>query len=126
MAVDLAGLSPKELDALIQKAKQRKQTLQKRSPIAEVRKALAMLANKHGWTLAEVFGGTAPGTAKEGKKPRKAAAAGKTRTSANKGTKVAAKYRHPESGQTWTGRGIPPKWLAAELAQGRTREEFRI
>ena len=41
MAVDLEGLSPKELDALAQKIKQRKQKLQKRTSIAEVRKALA-------------------------------------------------------------------------------------
>lgn len=126
MSVDLAKLSTKELDALISKAKQRKQTLQKRSPIAEVRKALAATANKHGWTLAEVFGSAAPGAAKEGRKPRKAAAAGKTRASANKGTKVAAKYRHPETAQEWSGRGIVPKWMAAEIAKGRKREDFII
>lgn len=39
---------------------------------------------------------------------------------------VAAKYRNPASGQTWTGRGKPPKWLAALEATGRTRDEFAI
>jgi len=41
------------------------------------------------------------------------------------GTPVAAKFRGP-NGETWSGRGIPPKWLTALEAQGRTREEFRI
>jgi DNA-binding protein H-NS len=31
---------------------------------------------------------------------------------ANTGVKVAAKYRDPASGQTWTGRGKPPKWIS--------------
>jgi len=26
--------------------------------------------------------------------------------------KIAVKYRNPETGQTWTGRGIKPKWIA--------------
>lgn len=124
MAVDLETLSPKELDALISKAKQRKQTLAKRSPIAEVRKALAAVAKKHGWTLAEALGGSAP-TAPAGK-ARKAATAAKPRKSATKGTKVAAKYRHPETGATWSGRGILPKWMAAEIEKGRKREDFLI
>ena len=126
MTVDLNTLSPKELDALISKAKQRKQTLAKRSPIAEVRKALAAVAKKHGWTLGEVFGAPAgkPAAAAPAK-PRKAAAA-KGRTSSAKGTKVAAKYRHPETGQTWSGRGILPKWMTEEIAKGRKREDFAI
>ncbi|MDP2829725.1 MAG: H-NS histone family protein [Sulfuricellaceae bacterium] len=39
---------------------------------------------------------------------------------------VAAKYRNPVGGETWSDRGRVPKWLAAELAKGRTREEFLI
>ncbi|MCE2944026.1 MAG: H-NS family nucleoid-associated regulatory protein [Lysobacteraceae bacterium] len=122
MAVDLDGLSPKELDALISKAKQRKQTLAKRSSQAEVSKALAAVAKKHGWTLAELFGAAAPKAAKAGKP----AAAPKARKSTTKGTKVAAKYRHPETGQTWSGRGILPKWMAEEIAKGKKREDFAI
>lgn len=38
---------------------------------------------------------------------------------------VAAKYRGPE-GETWSGRGLMPRWLAALVAQGRSREEFAI
>lgn len=36
-------------------------------------------------------------------------------------SKVAPKYRNPETGDTWTGRGKPPKWI-----QGRNRDEFLI
>lgn len=39
---------------------------------------------------------------------------------------VAAKYRHPASGETWSGRGRPPHWLADELAKGKKREEFLV
>lgn len=39
---------------------------------------------------------------------------------------VAAKYRHPTTGEIWSGRGRPPHWLADELAKGKKREEFLI
>jgi DNA-binding protein H-NS len=38
---------------------------------------------------------------------------------------VAAKYRGP-NGETWSGRGLTPKWLAALVAQGQTKEAFAI
>jgi DNA-binding protein H-NS len=38
---------------------------------------------------------------------------------------VAAKYRGP-NGETWSGRGLTPKWLAALIAQGQTKESFAI
>ena len=38
---------------------------------------------------------------------------------------VAAKYRGP-NGETWTGRGLTPKWLAALIAQGQSKEAFAI
>lgn len=41
------------------------------------------------------------------------------------GIAVAAKYRGPE-GQTWSGRGLTPRWLATLLADGRTKEDFAI
>ena len=126
MAVDLNALSPKELDALISKAKQRKQTLAKRSSQVEVTKALAATAKKHGWTLAELFGLGRSGGAAKAAKAAKPGAAPKVRKSATKGTKVAAKYRHPETGQTWSGRGILPKWMTEEIAKGRQREDFAI
>jgi len=35
--------------------------------------------------------------------------------------KVAPKYRDPVSGKTWTGRGMPPRWL-----DGQNRDDFLI
>jgi DNA-binding protein H-NS len=37
-----------------------------------------------------------------------------------KGT-VAAQFKNPETGETWTGRGRAPRWLA-----GQDKEQFRI
>ena len=42
------------------------------------------------------------------------------------GKTVAAKYRDPTSGATWSGRGLTPKWLTARLAEGKTKEEFAL
>lgn len=38
---------------------------------------------------------------------------------------VAAKYRGP-NGESWSGRGLMPRWLSALVAQGQTREDFLI
>lgn len=37
------------------------------------------------------------------------------------GGKVAAKYRDPLSGNTWSGRGLAPKWLA-----GKNKDDYLI
>ena len=37
------------------------------------------------------------------------------------GAKVAPKYRDPATGQTWTGRGKPPRWI-----QNQDRTKFEI
>jgi DNA-binding protein H-NS len=36
----------------------------------------------------------------------------------------AVKYRNPGTGETWSGKGRPPKWLTLAERQGRGREEF--
>lgn len=48
-----------------------------------------------------------------------------TRRSAAKGKKVEPKYSGP-AGETWTGRGLPPRWLAALEAEGKKRENYLI
>jgi DNA-binding protein H-NS len=58
-------------------------------------------------------------------KPVKAAKAAK-KSSGDKRAAVAPKYRDNATGQTWTGRGKPPTWLAAKLAAGATKEQFKI
>jgi DNA-binding protein H-NS len=40
---------------------------------------------------------------------------------------VAPKYRNPENpAETWAGRGLRPRWLAAALKSGKKLEDFRI
>ena len=43
-----------------------------------------------------------------------------------KGKKVAAKYRHPKTGEEWSGRGGVAKWLVAEIKAGKKKEAFLI
>jgi len=42
-----------------------------------------------------------------------------------KGRKVPPKYRGP-SGETWTGRGAKPRWLAAAIKGGKKIDDFLI
>jgi len=39
---------------------------------------------------------------------------------------VPAKYRHPETKETWTGRGKAPRWITNAEAEGTSREKFLI
>ena len=41
------------------------------------------------------------------------------------GVAVAAKYKGP-NGETWSGRGLMPRWMAALVAQGQPKESFAI
>lgn len=44
-----------------------------------------------------------------------------------KSGKVAIKYRDPNNAEnTWTGRGVMPRWLSALLNEGRDRSEFEV
>ena|SRR3989442_13886880 len=49
-----------------------------------------------------------------------------TKSSGVKGSKVAVKYRNKATGETWSGRGLQPKWLKAALAAGRKIEDFAV
>jgi ParB/RepB/Spo0J family partition protein len=44
---------------------------------------------------------------------------------AKKGPARAMAFRCPDTGMTWTGRGLQPAWLRAALAQGKTLESLR-
>lgn len=45
---------------------------------------------------------------------------------AHAASKVPPKYRDPVSGNTWSGRGLQPKWLKAALAEGRRLGDFAV
>lgn len=111
---NLESLSAKELDALVRRANKIKAERKKRIPIGAARARLDAAARKLGYTLAELAAAKAT---KKGAAPAK------------KGKKKAAippKYRNPETGATWAGRGKHPAWLREALASGRKVEEFLI
>ena len=60
------------------------------------------------------------GATKSAKVPKE----GKKKTAKPTGP-VEAKYRGP-NGETWSGRGLTPKWLTALEASGRAKSEFLI
>mgnify|MGYP005816568843 CR=1 FL=1 len=53
---------------------------------------------------------------------------GKRKAAASPAAKraVAPKYRQPETGETWSGRGKAPRWLTAAEAAGAKRDSFLI
>jgi DNA-binding protein H-NS len=70
---------------------------------AEVKQAMAALAEKRGFSVSELFGGRGRG----------------------KGS--AAKYVNPDNrAETWTGRGRKPNWLVAKLKKGANMADFAI
>jgi DNA-binding protein H-NS len=73
-----------------------------------------------------------PGTSRKSGKVAKTASSAKTKSSAKgsgkskaAGSVVAPKFRGPK-GETWSGRGLMPRWLSALVAQGKTKEDFAI
>lgn len=42
------------------------------------------------------------------------------------GAKVAAKFRNKATGESWSGRGLQPRWLKAALAAGKKLSDFAV
>lgn len=42
------------------------------------------------------------------------------------GAKVAAKYRNIVTGESWSGRGLQPRWLKAAIASGKKVADFAV
>jgi DNA-binding protein H-NS len=99
-------------DLLAQRAEIEKKIadVQREERTAAVNKVRAMMA-EFGLTAADIAGKTpavrAPGVAKAA-------------------SKVAAKYRNAATGESWTGRGLQPKWLKSALAAGAKIEDFAL
>lgn len=90
-----------DLDEQIAKA----QSEAKSEAIAQVKTLMA----QYGLSLADIQG--TPSASKR---------AGKT------GRKVAVKYRDKATGDTWTGRGLQPKWLRAAVAAGKKPADYAV
>ena len=66
--------------------------------------------------------GPKPGKGKKDPVVKKIAVPGVKKTGAKP---VAAKFRGP-NGETWSGRGLSPRWLALLVEQGASRDDFAI
>jgi DNA-binding protein H-NS len=102
---NLQNLSPAELQSLIkdaQTALEQKQLGLRKQVIAQIKE------------LADSIGVTVEIT--DNKKSKKRASG-----------PVPAKYVNPKnSNQTWSGRGMKPKWLQALVDQGHNLDEFQV
>src|SRR3974377_22843 len=68
---------------------------------AKFKQAMAALAERRGFSMAELFGGR------------------------GRGKLSAAKYANPDNrAETWTGRGRKPNWLVAKLNKGAKPAAF--
>ena len=72
-------------------------------------------AKSLGMSITELFG-----MAKSEPTPTRAKRASAKRASA------AVKYKGPNAGETWTGRGRPPRWLVALEATGKKRADYAV
>jgi len=84
---------------------------------AEAIAQIRTLMTEHGLTPADL---TAPAH------KRSSGAGSPAKAGTGSRAKVAAKYRHPGSGATWSGRGLKPKWLTEQLANGKQVSDFAI
>jgi DNA-binding protein H-NS len=101
---------PSLSELLAQKAAIEKQIIEtQREEKANAINQVKALMSEHGLTLADLGSRAASST------PRRSTSG-----------KVAAKYRHPGTGETWSGRGLQPNWLKAAIAEGRTLADFAI
>jgi DNA-binding protein H-NS len=65
------------------------------------------------------------GARKSGAQKRGSKANGRRRAHPLKGRKAPIKYRGPQ-GETWSGRGLAPRWLTALEKKGKRRETFLV
>lgn len=102
----LNALSAKELESLWERVNVRRVRLRAEATAKATAQARELVAS-FGLTEREVFGRGRYSGASTGNSLR--------------GTRLAPKYRDPQSGATWTGRGRAPRWL-----DGKNRDEFLI
>jgi DNA-binding protein H-NS len=107
-SLNLDRLTVAELTTVIEMAEALRQEKQEEAKAALLAKWQAEAA-ENNLSLEVILAGQQP-TQGQGRKVRR-------RT----GEKVAAKFRNPETGETWSGRGREPNWL-----KGKNREEFKI
>lgn len=111
----LETLSVSDLDEVIAAAEQRREA-KRDSGRKELMEEFKARAAALGLSLGELVSGSpaAARGAEERSPPR-----GRPPTRS-----PAVKFRNPETGETWSGRGRTPRWLTRAEHEGRSREEF--
>jgi DNA-binding protein H-NS len=98
--------------AALEKQIEETQREQRKQAISQVRELMA----RHGLSISDLQPTKTkahPGRPPGAKRPKG-------------GGKVPVKYRNAETGDTWSGRGLQPRWLKAALDAGRKLEDFRV
>ncbi|QIO88561.1 DNA-binding protein [Stenotrophomonas rhizophila] len=122
MAIDLSGLSVKELRSLISTAEKQQTKILTRPKAAAMRAKINKYVKDHGYTIEELYG--APST-KSVSKRKKTGLVESTKD--RRLGKVAPKYRNPSNPkETWTGRGRQPRWMAELVHSGKSPSDFLI
>lgn len=88
--------------------------------VARIKEAIQF----YGLTAEDLFGGRGRKPTRLGR-PATKAAAGAGAKRKNAGKRVPIKYRD-DAGNTWTGRGLKPRWLTAALSEGKKLEDFQV
>ncbi len=111
----LDNLAVPDLDAVIAAAGRQREA-RRESGKRELVEEFRARAEALGLSLEELLESSAQAGRRgiETRQPRKGAPAGSP----------VVKYRNGETGETWSGRGRMPRWLALAEGQGRTRNEF--
>ena len=111
----LEGLTVADLDRVIAEA-ERQREARRDSGKKELVEEFKAKAEAIGLSLEELIGGSAHTgrPAPKTRKPQKGASAASPHV----------KYRNSDTGETWSGRGRMPKWMALAQERGRSREEF--
>jgi DNA-binding protein H-NS len=81
--------------------------------------------NAFGITLKDLQPGKTRGPKSKSRAGLVAKGVGRPRKKEKTTVTVAAKYRGP-NGESWSGRGLTPRWLVALVAQGQSKESFAI
>ena len=118
-AVDLDGMTVQQLTALIAAAEAKLQE-KREGAVAALRAEMERKAAELGLSAGDLFAQTArQETTGQGTRRRR------PRSDASAKRAVAVRYRGP-GGEEWSGRGRTPRWLVAQEAEGRRREEFAV
>lgn len=108
----------RKLEREIQRLQKQAAALEKKERMPVIREIVRSM-REYGITpeeIEEVFNRRTSRAAKRAAKPASSAVR----------APVPPKYRNPETGVTWSGRGKAPRWVTEAEAEGKSRDSFLI